>query len=182
MRQPRSSGFIRGLIAMGVLTAVVSLTDQAQAQTTANGLYYATPSWDQTLPAATRFVILSNFNGEAVLDRNTGLVWEKSPDIQTSVGWDVARITCLNKNVGGRRGWRLPAIPELNSLFTGLGNPPAFSNVNARLFTSFWSSTTDAILSQSAWIFAIGVLSANTDKATRSLVWCVRGGTNADQY
>ena len=30
------------------------------AQTTANGPYYATPSWDQTLPASTRFIVLSN--------------------------------------------------------------------------------------------------------------------------
>src|SRR5262249_23927325 len=43
------------------------------------GRYYATPSWDQTLPASTRFIVLSNFNSQAVLDRETGLVWERTP-------------------------------------------------------------------------------------------------------
>ena len=57
------------------------------AVTTASGPYYATPSWDQQLPASTRFVVLSNWidaahplGGAAVLDRETGLVWEQSPD------------------------------------------------------------------------------------------------------
>ena len=38
------------------------------------GPYYAMPSWDQTLPAATRFIVLTNMGSEAVLDRETGLV------------------------------------------------------------------------------------------------------------
>jgi hypothetical protein len=36
-----------------------------------NGPYYATPSWDQTLPANTRFVVLSNFANAAMLDRGS---------------------------------------------------------------------------------------------------------------
>src|SRR5215471_2507098 len=64
------------LIAVFTLALVAS---PAAAQTTANGPYYATPSWDQQLPAATRFVVLSNWGGAAVLDRETGFVWEHSP-------------------------------------------------------------------------------------------------------
>jgi hypothetical protein len=51
----------------------------AWAQTVAPGPYYAMPSWDQTLPVATRFIVLSNMGSNAVLDRETGLVWERSP-------------------------------------------------------------------------------------------------------
>ena len=36
---------------------------------TGTGPYYATPSWDQKLPSDTRFIVLTNWNSEAVLDR-----------------------------------------------------------------------------------------------------------------
>ena len=58
------------------LTLVLCSVRSADAQTASAGPYYATPSWDQT-PSSTRFVVLSNWNNEAVLDRETGLVWEK---------------------------------------------------------------------------------------------------------
>src|SRR5713101_6294178 len=61
--------------AVGLVVLTVGLiVNQAPAQTTANGPYYATPSWDQTLACTTlatcpRFIVLSNFNNQAVLDR-----------------------------------------------------------------------------------------------------------------
>ena len=71
------------LISLGLATFAVT---PAHAQTTANGPYYAMPSWDQQLPASTRFIVLSNWNSEAVLDRETGLVWERAPDRTRSPG------------------------------------------------------------------------------------------------
>lgn len=59
--------------------------------------------WDQNLKGAQRFVILPAFNNEAVLDKNTGLVWERVPDTSDIV-WTIATYTCFNKNVGGTRG------------------------------------------------------------------------------
>ena len=47
----------------------------ARAPTITNGPYYAMPSWDQTLPAATRFVVLSNFANQAVLDSRPLFCW-----------------------------------------------------------------------------------------------------------
>jgi len=84
--------------------------------TTANGPYYATPSWDQTLPVSTRFIVLSNFNNQAVLDRDTGLVWERSPSSGAAFGQASASIICWRKTTGGRQGWRLPRAEELTSL------------------------------------------------------------------
>src|SRR5215510_6157009 len=49
----------------------------ATVASTAAGPYYVPPVWGQTLAPNVRFVILSNFNGDAVLDRTTGLVWAR---------------------------------------------------------------------------------------------------------
>jgi hypothetical protein len=150
------------------------------------GPYYATPSWDQTLPSSTRFIVLSNFNSEAVLDRNTGLVWERSPP--TNFGdWFTVRLVCANKAVGGQKGWRLPSFPELASLVDpSVTNPslPAghpFTNVGSHFYTS---ATTDASNPANVWIVLFGsgsVISSN--KTDGGLVaWCVRGGMNTNQY
>ena len=158
----------------------------AFAQTTANGPYYATPSWDQTLPAATRFIILSNFAGAAVLDRETGLVWEKSPET-TSLPWSNARFVCATKNVGGRKGWRLPVFDELASLVDptvtpGPTLPPGhpFPNVQS---SNYWSASSLADNSGAAWsvVFSSGGV-GTVNKTFGVFVWCVRGGTNADKY
>ena len=68
-----TTGFI--IVVLLAFTAI-----PGNAQTVANGPYYAWPSWDQTLPSSTRFIVWANFNSQAVLDRETGLVWERSPN------------------------------------------------------------------------------------------------------
>jgi len=187
MQQTRRNRVTVGLMAVGLLAGTVFMAGPAQAQTTANGPYYATPSWDQTLPASTRWIILSNFNSQAVLDRNTGLVWERSPD-ETSQTWFDARDTCINKNVGGQKGWRLPSITELTSLIdpaVGIPGPALqtnhpFTNVQSSFY---WSATTSAEDPTRAWdVFFRNGLVSPTGKIRASLVWCVRGGMNADAY
>src|SRR5258706_16328966 len=79
--------------ALGLVAAALLALGAGPAGADAVGPYYATPSWDQTLPASTRFVVLSNFNSEAVLDRETGLVWEKSPATLTT-RWDFGLTSC----------------------------------------------------------------------------------------
>lgn len=79
------------------------------------GPYYATPSWDQTLPPTTRFIVLSNFNNEAFLDRETGLVWARrvlNPSLQKFAVTD-----CMQMKAGDRYGWRLPTVDELSSVW-----------------------------------------------------------------
>lgn len=186
MQQKRGQGFLWGLIMMGVLCATAVVANSAKAAS-GNGPYYATPSWDQTLPAATRFVILSNFNNEAVLDRNTGLVWEQSPSA-TVEPWGNARFTCLNKRVGNQKGWRLPAVAELASLVDPsvaipgptLSPDHPFTNVQSSIY---WSASTFADNPTNAWFVNFGNGFVGTfSKITTFPVWCVRGGGNADPY
>jgi len=157
------------------------------AQTTANGPYYATPSWDQTLPANTRFIVLSNMGSAAVLDRETGLVWERVP-ATTSRSFVDAQEVCYQKNVGGRRGWRPPTIEQLASLvdpaapsapFLPAGHPFEI------LSTGYWSSTSLAEGGDTFGFrvnFNLGTVVQGNKSGGLSLapVWCVRGGAGYD--
>src|SRR5262245_16126723 len=91
-------------------------------------------SWSEVI-LANRFVVLNSFNGEAVLDNETGLVWEQSPgdtdrdgdvDQDDALDWYSALSHCYKKAVGGRinrKGWRLPTIEELASLVDTSSQP-----------------------------------------------------------
>ena len=104
---------ILGLLVLGAFAIVVP--EGAQA-VTSTGSYYAEPSWDQKLPASTRFVVLSDWNSEAVLDRNTGLVWEKAPSSAIE-HWNAARITCINKMSEARRAGAYPPFQNWRALW-----------------------------------------------------------------
>jgi Protein of unknown function (DUF1566) len=71
-------------------------------------------AWDTKINTG-RFKVLQDFNNEAVLDKETGLVWEKQPS-NNALAWPNARLFCAQKGVGGRGGWRLPSFYELASL------------------------------------------------------------------
>src|SRR5262245_37556154 len=130
------------------ILVIASAASTAFAQTTGNGPYYATPSWDQTLPSSTRFIVLSNFNSEAVLDRETGLVWSRSPN--GADRWFFATGKCIGLNIGGRGGWRLPTINEIASVWdlsatSGPPFPPGhpFTGFDPQS-GEFWSATLSA--------------------------------------
>jgi hypothetical protein len=147
-----------------------------------------TLQWDRRLPAATRFVVLAAFNNDAVRDNETGLVWEKSPQLGTQ-RWFDARSTCVNKNSGGRKGWRLPSVTELSSLVDpsvadpGPTLPPGhpFTNIQP---ASYWSATTEIEFPTGAWnvFFGNGFVISSHKLFNTNNVWCVRGGMNADVY
>jgi len=180
---------VRKLLSSIALAALAVASGPAAAQTTGNGPYYANPSWDQQLPAAQRFIVLANWNNEAVLDRETGLVWQKTPDANSVVFTpefihdDYASGQCVKLKVGGRYGWHLPSIQELYSLIddsqpSGLpsGNPFVISGSSG-----FWSSTTafnDFIMGVDFTSPASVQLFPPTVQLAR--VWCVRGGSGAD--
>jgi hypothetical protein len=115
-----------GLILLGLAGIAVSPAD---ANTVAAGPYYATPSWDQKLQCDTqltcpRFIVLSNWNSEAVLDRETGLVWQRTPTNATLSDQAGAMRNCWQAAIGGRQGWRLPRVEE----FMSLADPSNFAN------------------------------------------------------
>ncbi|RCW71604.1 DUF1566 domain-containing protein [Pseudorhodoferax soli] len=184
----------RATLWLAVAAACVAAAP-ATAQTSANGPYYAMPSWDQTLPAASRFIVLSNFASQAVLDRETGLVWERTPSTDrfdqtlppTLVfGGIHAEEHCLDLRTGGRMGWRLPSAAELASLIDPTRSAPALPAghpFDIGTSQSFWTSSRYyperfAVAHRIVNIFN-GVTGAVDGTTTTQPVWCVRGGADA---
>jgi hypothetical protein len=148
--------------------------------------------WDQALPAAGRFVVLAAFNNNAVLDKNTGLVWERSPSTTTARWDDItptgAAHTCIDRIVGGQKGWRLPAIAELMSLVDpsvpspGPTLPPGHPFLNVQS-ASYWSSSVVAADPLHVWDVRFNFGDAFTGSPQGSVyVWCVRGPMQQSVY
>ena len=183
----RRNGIIIGLLSLGLLVGAALMARPAQAVNAA-GPYYAEPAWDQKIAAAGRFVVLTNWASQAVLDKETGLVWERSPATATHT-WSLARFECANRTTGSRKGWRLPSVHELASLVHPSVPPPGPTLQPGHPFltvqsATYWSATSAALNPANAWVvlFNDGGVS-NDDKATGFHAWCVRGGQNhGDAY
>jgi hypothetical protein len=152
--------------------------------------------WDTNNPSASRFVTAVP---GAVLDLNTGLVWEQAPASLTTIegghSWPSAIHYCIQKNVGGTVGWRLPSAAELESVRDPTLVAPyvpasaftiSFSDTTPGLATAwYWSATTaptgvpDDVHFGFMVNFGDGHL-RGWDKVEPGMVWCVRGGMNAD--
>ena len=184
----------RWLLALLAGTVLLVGTVNASAQVTGNGPYYSVPSWDQTFPSAQRFMILSNFGSLAVLDRETGLVWERSPDTAV-LDWYSAILACTTRTTGGRKAWRLPSIHELASLVDptvaspGPTLPPGHPFLNISPYDFFWSGTSTgdpALLAWGLW-FGTGevdeyVKNSSPNPQITLRIWCVRGPSAEHQY
>ena len=170
----------RLFIALGlIVTGLIVFSGISAMAFTGYGYYYATPSWNQTLSSNWRFVVLTNMNSQAVLDKETGLVWEKSPSTD-EMEWASALIYCYGLNLGGRGGFRLPTVEELRSLVDpNKSNPPLpaghpFDNVQVNIY---WSSTIYANDTTSAFtVFMSNGMASAGPKSFPHYVWCVRGG------
>jgi hypothetical protein len=148
------------------------------------------PTWDQVLPASERFVLV--MGGAGVLDKETGLVWEKLPtSVGDSVIWSSALSGCADLFKGGRLGWRLPALQELLSLVDPTQENPAlpsghpFSGV--RTDAPYWTGTTAAAQDGSAsnQAYAVDIFGGSFGRSYKvgtfaRHVWCVRGGQGLD--
>jgi hypothetical protein len=135
-------------------------------------------AWSHDLPAGQRFQLV--FGGDAVLDRVTGLVWERTPSPATEASWQAALTGCLLESTAIRYGWRLPTIDELQTLqdFTQSPRLPAghpFAIVNG----FYWSATTYAPDPTRAMAGSFDNVDPNffTAKSTTLFRrWCVLGG------
>jgi uncharacterized protein DUF1566 len=182
-------GFV-ALIAGVLLASLPLMTGSARAVSSAPTKTTTAPTptqnWDQNLQSTSRFIVLSVFGGAAVLDGNTGLVWEQAPNAGT-LTWSNATSYCVNRTVGGAVGWRLPSVIELKSVQDpSLPEPvvptSVFTGVQA---TAYWTATTAGSDATSAWIVFFSSSPANTiiGVKTNSLpAWCVRGPSHESVY
>lgn len=113
------------------------------------------PTWDITeavwvdYPANSRFAVWgpapNSPADDVVFDKETGLVWERSPGGNTRTGLGGAIVYSTTRIVGGRKGWRLPTIEELLSLVdpqtTNPTLPTGHPFVNVKLDYYYWSLT-----------------------------------------
>ena len=170
-----------GILAYALIATGGGLEPSAPPGPTMKTLDEVQPTWSQKLDASERFELV--LDGEAVLDKETGLVWERSPDTTTRT-WTHAIGYCYNKTVGGRKGWRLPTIEELTSLVDSSQSNPALPNGHpfSNVLSGYYRSST-SYSSSGAWSvrFASGSVQGN-DKSSLLYVWCVRGGHGYDGY
>jgi len=155
----------------------------------------ARPIWDITEAswvdhaANLRFAVWSvggtstNVN-DAVFDRETGLVWERSPatDKKTFTG---AVVYSTTRVVANRKGWRLPALEELLSLVDpGAANPtlpPGHPFMNVKLDYFYWTMSA-GVPSSGAGPLVWGYNFGNADTSSivvaqaQCYTWLVRGG------
>jgi len=184
---------------LGIVIAVLLVVSQrGHAQTTAAGPYYATPSWDQTFPCVPgncpRFVVLSNMNNEAVLDRETGLVWQRT--VGGVFGKDPSAFMgavqlCSESPTGGRGGWRLPSLHEFQSLVDETVPLPALALPAGHpflgvpdAFTTYWTGTSVVGFETRAYSTTLQAVTgpASSDKTESKRFWCVRSAGPLSTY
>jgi hypothetical protein len=136
-------------------------------------------AWSGALPPSRRFTLV--LNAEAVLDNETGLVWQRIP-ADTTHQWQLSRWYCAVADTGSRAGWRVPTLSELQSLLNRAN--PSLPPGHPFVVTGtpwFWTNTA----STQAADFYFRVSAADGSLAqTLSLPdfvhrnWCVRGGAS----
>jgi len=180
----RGALVLAGLLLAGYGSTVASAGTQGEPA----DLPVVAQNRNNDLPATQRFVILPAFTNDAVLDKKTRLVWEKSPQT-TSARWSVARRTCVEKSVGGQKGWRLPSLEELASLVDYSVAPPSLALPPGHPFlfvqsAVYWSSTRPGDDPKGAWgvHFGLGGGATFINWAHSVPAWCVHDGMKVDRH
>lgn len=154
------------------------------------------PTWSQTLDStngeldgcnSSRFKCV--LNDEAVLDMETGLVWQRSPSNDSIQPWADAFWSCLHKTTGDRAGWRMPTAEEFFSLVdhssgTNQSLPASHPFTGILEMTCYFSASTQVPDPTRAWGFgcsgvngSAGCGGCDLAKVASERIWCVRGGS-----
>lgn len=172
---------------LGAVCAItfVLITAQANAVPSPDKSLFIPPAWSSILSPAVRFVLA--LDDEAVLDKETGIVWEKSP-VETQMTWYQAVEYCTKKELGGRLGWRLPTVEELASLVDPSQSDPSLpaGNPFVNVQDYYYTMTTHASLFTN-YAYAVGFRgtigpSIPPGKNIELNVWCARGGHGYDGF
>jgi hypothetical protein len=135
-------------------------------------------SWDMKINDATkRFIVLPAFSNQAVLDKETQLVWERTPN-NAYTHFDGALVVCLSNARGGRKGWRLPTAAELLSL-QGVGAQTLPDGHPFQYLSSgnYWTATSQPINDSLAITVNMKIfnIAAGAKYSANAYTWCVRG-------
>jgi hypothetical protein len=117
---------------------------------------------------------------DIVLDKESGLVWERAPSTDTMDSWNAAVSYCLEKNAESNEEWLLPTLEELLSLTDPTRNNPAlpenhpFRNVKV-VQGWYWSSTSDPGNPDNAYFVDMsdGSTTSFNKGGWLGLAWCV---------
>ena len=155
--------------------------------------------WGRKFPTGERLVLLAQFNNEAVLDKETQLVWQRYWPNNAVAQRDAYRF-CNYSTSGGRSGWRLPTVTELYSLMDpGVSGPiklPAghpFRTADDQplpVSRILWTSTFDRRSPQAVgvassywyWVFTLSGIDAFSIGSSSAYNYlCVRGAVTANE-
>ncbi|MGH2436395.1 MAG: DUF1566 domain-containing protein [bacterium] len=158
-----------------------------------NLVFAQAQTWDKKIDGAARFKVLDDFNKEAVLDRETGLVWEQAPEPGAG-SWPFIDDECFAHFTGGRLGWRPPTIEEVLSLMDPLQNltgklPEGHpfdlgdSRTSPRQFWTMTSAAVQPANNDRAYVANFepgGSFFSDIKISELHRFWCVRGGHGYD--
>ncbi len=167
------------------------------AAPTANGESFIPPVPDKTktLPAndggsdgcnSSRFECV--MGGEAVLDKQTGLIWARNAYIvgsqENRVSWELGTKLCQNIEIGGQKGWRMPTRDELITLIDSSESAPSLPEGHPFINTgnneggwAYWTSTDYGSDTKSAWM--IGTFFGKVQDSNKLMdagIWPVKDG------
>jgi hypothetical protein len=129
---------------------------------------------------------------DVVLDKETGLVWEREPT-SSDFGWEESIYSAFNTDIVGRKGWRLPTIEELLTLFERsncaapvylclpTGHPFILSCETCAYVTSTTDPRDTTQVLTNSFHQLLGIGSSQKDLVHR-MKWLVRGGQGHDTY
>ena len=199
---------VAALVALLAVATVIQGGDLEPPGPPTVGTTHIAPSWSQILAAndtgddcnSSRFRCVmptaANPTGEAVLDNETGLVWQRRL-LPVERDWASQASLCLSAQTGDRWGWHLPTAEEHSTLLGPVGDPALpnghpFTNVPVDATGTFveggevryWTATSDHVMPTDAvslkFVSATQASLSINSKNDRLRLWCVRGGQGID--